>query len=269
MIFVSTMIYASGKQLGFELAVAEFHRQLCTPSASSLPVVRSIARLQELEEVQLMIDPAATSIAKARCRAFHAAARSSADVWISIDDDCEATVDTFDLLIQAARTGGDVIIAPCLLRGQDRTNVALFKLELERQLIDGARLKRAHFGGFGIAAVSRHAMNRLTDKYSPELEYRDHDQVQRLALFSEQLACGQWVGEDLAFCARATAAGLTIEALATGVTMHDGQGLLLAELDLHPSLELERMPAFEQALRPYSPPTVTDVDPLEFAKQFG
>lgn len=267
MIFVSTLIYALGKTLGFEAAVSEFHKQLKNPGPSSLPCVRTIARLQQLDDVQLMVDPACTSIAKARSRAFHAAAMSSADVWVSIDDDSEATADTLDLMLQAARSGGDLVIAPCLLRGQDRVNVALYQIESERELLDGARLIRAHAGGLAISALGRRAMSTLAAAYSPDLLFTDHDGVQRLALFAEEIIGGQWFGEDVSFCARVAAAGLVIEALATGVTSHDGQGLLLNEIRTRRGLEAIGVATdFRRELcrlKPYTAPAVRDASAAE------
>lgn len=266
MIFASTLIYSLGKQLGYQGAVDEFHKQLKNPGPSSLPCVRTIARLQQLDDVQLMVDPACTSIAKARSRAFHAAAMSSADVWVSIDDDSEATADTLDLMLQAARSGGDLVIAPCLLRGQDRVNVALYQIESERELLDGARLIRAHAGGLAISALGRRAMATLAAAYSPDLLFTDHDGVQRLALFAEEIIGGQWFGEDVSFCARVTAAGLVIEALATGVTSHDGQGLLLNEIRTRRGLEAIGVAtdfAREWPRKPYTAPAVRDASPSE------
>jgi len=267
MIFVSTMIYALGKILGFEAAVSQFHWQLKNPGPSSLPAVRAIARLKELDDVQLMVDPACTSIAKARSRAFYAAAMSTADVWVSIDDDSEATADTLDLMLKAARSGGDLVLAPCRLRGQERINVALYTIEAERELLDGARLVRAHAGGLSIAALGRRAMNTLAAAYSPDLSFTDHDGVERLALFAEEIIGGRWFGEDVSFCARVTAAGLVIEALATGVTSHDGQGLLLNEIRTLPGLEAIGVATdFRRELcrlKPYTAPAVRDASAAE------
>jgi hypothetical protein len=256
MIFVSTMIYALGKVLGLEPALEEFHAQLKNPSKATLPCVRAIQRLQTMDDVSLLVDPAATSIAKARSRAFHAAALSPADVWVMIDDDCEATADTLDSLVQAARASGDLVVAPCQLRGQDRTNVVMYQIESERRLPDGAELGRAHAGGLAIAALSRHAMNKLAEAYEPELLYTDHDQVARLALFAEELAGGQWFGEDIAFCARCTAVGLKVEALLTGVTSHDGRALLLNEVKSRQGLEdmVDTATVFKR--RPYTAPRI-------------
>lgn len=255
MIFVSTMIYALGKVLGFEPALEEFHAQLKHPKAT-LRCVRAIQRLQTMDDVELLVDPAATSIAKARSRAFHAAAMSKADVWVMIDDDCEATVDTLDSLIEAARSGGDLVLAPCQLRGQDRTNVLLYQLDSERKLADGAVLGRAHAGGLAIAALSRHAMNTLAEAYQPELLYTDHDHVARLALFAEEIAGGQWFGEDIAFCARCTAVGLKVEALLTGVTSHDGRALLLNEVRQRQGLEDMVGTATVFKRKPYTAPRI-------------
>jgi len=155
-----------------------------------------------------------------------------------VDDDCEATTDTLDSLRTAARTGQQgLVIAPCLLREQDRVNVALYRTALNRRLADGAVVYRAHCGGLAIAAMGRTGMDVIEQRYRDELVYEDHDGEQRLALFIEVLAGGQWLGEDVAFCARADAAGVVVEALGTGVTQHAGKALLLAEVQNYRGLE--------------------------------
>jgi hypothetical protein len=259
MIFASTLIYALGKQLGYQGAVEEFHRQLRASGPDTLPAARVMQRLQQLDDVQLMVDPGCTSIPKARCRAFGNAALSPADVWVMVDDDTDATIDTLDLLVQAARQGGGLVLAPCRLREQQRINVALYKLDCDRFLPDGARLIRAHAGGLALAAMSRPAMNSVAEHFR-ELDgfpVIDHDGSARLALFKELVWNGHWVGEDVAFCGRCAEAGVRVEALANGVTAHAGQGLLLNEIDQMPGLEGTGWK------KPYTAPSVRDASAAE------
>jgi GT2 family glycosyltransferase len=238
-LFVSTMVYALGKELGFADAVAEFHRQLAAPDRESLPVVRVIARLRNFHEFALSVDAASVRIAVSRSRAFHAALESKADVWLSIDDDVEAETSTLRALIEAVE-GNDprICFAPYWQRGSERIAAQLAAVPLARALRSGAVTLSAVAGGFGLVAVNRAALEAIAEYCAADLRYVDADHVHRLAAFQESLVDGRWLGEDVSFFRRAAAAGVRIEALASGAVAHDGRVLRLEEIGTLPRSEL-------------------------------
>ena len=238
-LFVSTMIYALGKQLGFAPAVAEFHTQLAAPNRESLPVVRAIARLRNSHEFALSVDAASVRIAVSRSRAFHAARASGADVWLSIDDDVEAETRTLRALIEAVDDPEPrICFAPYWQRGAERIAAQLAAFPLARALKSGAETLAAVAGGFGLVAVNRAALDAIAEYCAADLRYVDADHVDRIAAFQESLVDGRWLGEDVSFFRRAAAAGVRIEALATGTVAHDGRVLKLEEIGTLPRSEL-------------------------------
>lgn len=229
MIAVATWTYGLGKELGFVEATAEFQRQLAAPDWESLPCVRVITRLRGLDELSLYHDAAASNMGKARSRAFHAARKADADVWICVDDDVEADLSTLTALLVAV--SGDVprmCIAPCITRGSNLVNVALEPGGVPRPL-PGARTLPARRGGFGLVAINRAALDLLESSYRG-LTFDDDDGESKLALFLELLDDGMWLGEDVAFCHRAFLCGVQLEALVEGVTVHSEARLDLAEV---------------------------------------
>jgi hypothetical protein len=260
MIFVSTMTYALGKQLGFPGATAEFDRQLAAPDTKSLPVVRLITRLRKYADVGIWHDSQSTCLGKTRARAFHAALEANPDVYFTVDDDCEADSETLGRMIEAATTGErNVVLAPCITRGSNVVNVALPPQLEWRELASGGRLVRCVGGGFGIVAMSGDTMRHLVDQH-PDLHFFDDDnsqvrgksvrfelttadvpQIRKPALFFDLLepnGSGEnvWLGEDVAFLRRVVRAGVRLEALCTGTTSHAGQVLRLETVTELPEL---------------------------------
>jgi hypothetical protein len=230
-IFVSTMVYQLGRELGAANALAEFTRQLEAaskgePEPEALPVVRAIARLRGMFEVVLHVDCGATSIGRARSRAFHNFVKSGCSTWVSIDDDVEADASTLAALVEAVEGSTSICIGPCLLRETARVNVMLDRLREARELPSGARVIGALAGGFGLVAMSRSAAARFATRYAKSLRWVDSDKQAKVAIFHELLVEGQLYGEDMAFFAR-TPPGVRVEALATGRTVHAGLELEL------------------------------------------
>jgi hypothetical protein len=239
MICVTVSLYALAHELGAADAYKEFERQLAKPDRDSLPCVRAIARLRGLDELVVRCDLSGANVAKMRSRAASAAQASGADVWVSIDDDVEATYETLGALLEAAKGGPRVVIAPCWLRGRGQqdaiVNVALDTAGARREL-DGARVLPAIAGGFGLVAITREALE-LALAHSASLSYRDDDGELRVGLFHEDLSDGKWWGEDLSFFRRLPAA-VSVEALATGHTCHAGHVLPLDHLEECPMMSL-------------------------------
>lgn len=237
MICICTATYALGKELGLVDGTAEFNRQVANPELSSLACVRVIARLRSYDEVAIHHDIAATSIAKSRSRAFHEARKLNADVVFWVDDDVEADSHTLGLMIDAVLGQNVVCIAPCYTRGRKKVNVELEADPRWRELPSKGRTVKAVAGGFGLVAMSREAIERIWDCYASQersLWFDDDDGQAKLAVFSEVIERGKWLGEDISFCRRALVAGVSLEALATGITVHDGQDLDLTSVPLLP-----------------------------------
>jgi len=242
MIFVSTMTYALGKELGFEAGSAEFARQLADPSSDSLPCVRTIARLRRYDEIAIHHDIAATCVGKARSRAFHEALKLEPDVYLCVDDDVEADSVTLGNLIDAVRNQSVVCLAPCVTRGSNVVNVALPPDPEWRELPGGGRTVRALNGGFGLVAMSGLAMGAIARHWRNKV-FRDDDGQRKLALFFDTLDADEiWSGEDVSFCRRALEAGVRLEALTVGVTSHAGQILKLDQVVQLPELQAVPQP---------------------------
>ena len=250
MIFVSTSVYALAKELGANDAVAEVHRQLgelaalgsaAQPSGDYLPACMVIARLRLLDELELRVDAGATCIGKARSRHFHAFRKSKAPVWVSVDDDVDATKQTLEWLVDAVHPGGlaaphyppRICLAPCLLRGPRHEltlNVELPQVVMHRKLTNGGMVRNCNGGGFGLVALNRGAVDAIVSSVlacSPkfadgigDLDWLDDDKEIKLAVFHDELSQSKWWGEDRSFFRRVPKS-VELECLAAGVVSHD------------------------------------------------
>lgn len=237
MLFVSSQFYALGKQLGIARAMRTINLQIECPDSESLPAVRTIWRLNQIEPVQLRIDTGATCIAKTRSRAFHdALAAKECDVWVAVDDDIEATLETCQALIEAVRSSNGICIAPYILRRGLTDNPLRLSVDKQsyqpndsRTLPSGGQVVRGIGGGFGLVAMSKHAMVEIAAANLTELW--DDNGVKKLAIFREQLDNQQhWWSEDLSFFHRVPS-NVQIEVLLTGHTSHNGEHLELSDIE--------------------------------------
>jgi hypothetical protein len=251
MLFVTSQFYALGKQLGMAQAARSVHLQLQSPDRDSLPCVRTIHRLNAIETVKMRLDAGATCIGKCRSRAFHAALnQDECDVWVAIDDDVEASMPTLRWMLEAVRDTDGIVVVPYLVRTgkTDAVPTACVTFETnERQcprtLKNGGKVVRAVHGGFGLVAMSKHAMVEIVAG-NPGLAFQDDDGVIKPALFLEELKAGRWYSEDLSFFHRVPS-NVTIEAVVTGETSHCGEGLKLENVWAY----LDRTPT-ERAIEP-------------------
>jgi hypothetical protein len=247
------------KEAGPDEAVAEIARQLERTDRQSLPVVRAIARLRTLQTVGLHVDAGATVIAKSRSRAFHAARHSGAAVWFSIDDDVEADTTALRTMYDAVKGRAAVCVAPCWVRDQNRVQVALKSgrnVAPLQQNTPEEKTRPCYYGGFGLVAVSREALDRIAGENS-HLAYDDDDGVARLAIFHEELIGRGWFNEDLTFFLRLPA-DVDVVCLAHGVTVHQGRPLICANLDQLPTWQLnQNWPLVAPSSGPLLPPLRT------------
>lgn len=240
MILASVITYELAKRIGAVEAEKEFSRQcnavLDEPNGSGIPTLlsaKTVRKLRRHGEVAKLHDAGGTSIGHARSRAFSVALHAiesgqPLDLWVSIDDDVEASDDTVAHLVGSIDPDSpQIIIVPCRLR-QDRpvANVTLDPDNtLERVSKTGAHLRRALYGGFGIVAVTRAAVLEIAHAWR-DLTYLDDDGQTRLGVFCEFIRNGYWFREDYAFFSRVPS-HVRIEALCSGVTDHAGYKLRL------------------------------------------
>ncbi len=236
MIFVETHTYTLTKTFGRELGLQKFEEQLAAPDDKSLPCVRQIARLRTIDECVIWNDGGATNICEARSRAFHAALETMKgpnDVWFSLDDDCECTLDATQWLVDAVHFTHGICFAPYWARTSERQgpfivcNVPPLKPGEERQfrpLFNGGKVTPAVGSGMGLLAVHVDAVRRIAEcNESPT--YVDIEGVRRRALFLPFIAHGNtWMFDDRVFFSKVPP-DVIVEALVTGVTMHAGERL--------------------------------------------
>jgi hypothetical protein len=201
-----------------------------------VPAVHALRTLRYLCDFHLRVDGGATQIAKCRSRHFDAALESGADVWVTLDDDIDADERTLALLLAAV--GSDeprVVFAPYTQRGQDdKVLVTWPPVSVEREVLsvepaEKGRVRTALFGGFGLVAVNRAAMQGIA---SMAPSFHDADGKTKCAAFLEYITAeGYWLGEDFAFFERARRVA-TVEALVEGLVVHAGVPLDLSTLRL-------------------------------------
>lgn len=236
-VFVTTAVYALGRQLGMAGALQEFTRQLEKPGKDSLPVVRTIYRIRHLTDIGLHVDCGATIIGHMRSRAFHAAYESAWNGWISLDDDIDVTTETCTAMLDAIHldAGPRIIVVPYMMRTPEtihpKMSLTFPKVRIEREW-NGARFLRLPPGegaGFGMVGMNRAAMEAIVAAAPADLRWIDGDGDKKLALFRDELVNGFWYGEDTSFFRRVPAT-VTVEALLTGHVVHGGITTQLSKL---------------------------------------
>lgn len=250
MIQLSVITYELSKRIGKAEATRVFHEQagqLLTLGDDpkvvlpSVNVARRLRRILGEGEVALLLDAGGTSIGHARSRAFSIAHQAKVDLWVSCDDDTEASEETLRHLVRSIDPDTpQIVIVPCWLRqGTPVVNITLDPVnKLERVSASGATLRRAIYGGFGIVAMSRAAIEEIAREWTG-LDFIDDDGAVRLGVFCEYIYGGWWAREDYAFFSRVPKT-VRVEALMTGESNHAGQILKLAGCDTH---EMIPMPA--------------------------
>jgi hypothetical protein len=251
-IFVSTSLYSLAKRLGLEGAAAEFMRQVqaaatelgepdrpvvfkpAPPAPVFVPAAYTVARCAVLGEVQINVNAGATVIAKARNIAAHAFLESRCDVWVTVDDDVEVSLDALTTMVSQCKAEPSIVVAPCLLRDTLTANISESRVAFDMKAPNGARLQRIESGGFGCVAMSRALFERmdLESKMANRLTpfWDDADGVRRRVLFRDEIDGGKWFTEDTAFF-RHVPASVGRYAVRVGETVHNGQRLDLATLE--------------------------------------
>lgn len=244
MIYASTYVYCLGRELGAEDAAAEFRRQVMQPTEDSLPSARAISRMRGIEDLVMHVDAAATSIGRARARSLWNFRNhpSAPDVWVSIDDDVDATQETLRWLIDGARETRGVIAAPCALRRKEPVvNVIVADGGIVRPVGQGGLMVKCVAAGAGLLAMHRDALE-ATYQARPELLFRDEDGEIKLGCFAEVVQDGHWWTEDIAFFVKWLPESVRRDILLTGKTTHDGVLLDLAQVPQLPRMAYDAAP---------------------------
>lgn len=257
MIFVSTSLYALSRKLGLEASAREFMRQveqaaqalgdvdrpaIFRPDSIAeaargqvfIAAAHTVARVAWLGEVQINVNAGATVIAKARSLAAHAFLESKCDVWVTVDDDVEVSLEALTTMVSQCKAEPSIVVAPCLLRDTLTANISESRLAFETKAPNGGRLQKIDSGGFGCVAISRAALELVVnagDWPDGGTWWQDADGVRRRVLFRDEIIGGKWFTEDTAFFRHVPAHGVGCYAVRTGETVHNGQRLDLATLE--------------------------------------
>jgi hypothetical protein len=241
-LFLSTMLYAAAKRLGYQMATQELFRQVTQidPSSESagIPAALTLARAAALEPAQLNVNAGATVIGKARSLAAAEFLASEANVWLSVDDDVSVSPDAIQTAISQARAEPCLVIVPCLLRDTLASpnpapviNLVASAVTMLDRAPNGGQIETVDAGGFGCFAVSREVIETVNHWMIDRGRGFRHEGQTLQALFRDELLDGEWVTEDLAFCRLVSALGFRRWAVRVGRSIHAGQRLDLATLD--------------------------------------
>jgi hypothetical protein len=221
-LFVSLHAYVMGKcEDDMSAAVRD---ELAAGEGASWPGFRTLARVRAVAHPIVLQVTHSSLIAKARSLALGAFLESAAPRWLSIDDDVDASAEDVAKLLAAGDDDVDVLVAPCALRGGDPPELNIVVSASAGEVRDvgaGVRAFPIDSGGAALSLVTRHAARWLDDQYG-RLRFVDRDGARGLGVFLEQVEGGAWYGEDFAFCRRARACGLRIDALCETTVTHAG-----------------------------------------------
>jgi len=219
-VFASIFCYPIAKFVADPEAFIQ--QEIAAGEQAEWPCFRTLARLRKLVGPLQLLTDRATLIAKARSRAAHTfLRRSEADVWVTIDDDIEASEEDLKLLLSALRDDDTaIVIGPCAMRDDMRLNIVAEQRKI-RTTADGTRLLEVTSGGAALVGYKRAAIETMAGRF-PELWYVNAPDDIGIALFLEVVDDHHWIGEDMKFCGRARASGVRIESLVDTAIVHAG-----------------------------------------------
>lgn len=235
---VSCSSYAMGVALtppiAAQILTAAVQDETREPPVRAVLTLRRLARM--LPELELRLDTGATHIGKSRSRHLAHALERKAPLWVTVDDDVDASDATLGTLLSAFDDDEPrVVFAPCLLRSNPEIAAVEFSsIHVVRKVnsirYGSGEVRRALAGGFGLVAANLAAM-KVAAQLSPA--FYDDDGRMKPAAFLETLAGSpqglRWLGEDIAFFRR-ICENCLIEAVVTGTINHAGAELDLAQL---------------------------------------
>lgn len=247
-LFVSMSAYMAGRLMGAHEATDYFHKLIPLPDGQAdekfFPAVRSIRQLRLLADLELRLDTGATDIGKSISRHFSAALESSCAAWFNFDDDVETSPSTLAWMLAAVdfdtvQTEPRVCFAPYIFRANDllKRQQALASVEWHPIYSTRAVAHAKHPHGqarackraaTGLIVMNRLAMEKLAAHVGPT--WNDDDGKAKYPVAYSIMEAGAWAGPDFSLCQRIEAAGIPMEALITGETIHQGLALDLGEL---------------------------------------
>lgn len=224
-LFVSTFMYAASKLAGDAWDQVRA-RELANADESTWPGVRTIGQIGRLGEEAAVYVDGGTLITKGRSRAAAFFLRSSADVWVSVDDDMFAAVDVVRQLVAVCRHTRGLVGTPAVLRDGRAFNFRRAFAPVDVLPMPGTHEVAATYCcvdqiGQGLVAMHRELVTAIADQVpqvapgTPQafpaifLEYVDDD--------------GVWIGEDVALCKHAERLSLPLHMLCNAPTNHGGK----------------------------------------------
>lgn len=232
-VFASCSTYVLGCLEGPQRATQLVTNAVAKPYESQvLLAVHALRELRALADPLLLsIDGGSSHLAKSRSRQFASALDSDADVWVTIDDDVDATRETLAWMLNVVEAKYPCIcIVPCPLRTDPGiVNVEFSPLYAIRALPNAGKSRICLRGGFGLVAMNRPAMNEVSRVAPSWKDDRDGGKLKPAAFLEMLKEDGRWLGEDLAFFERVPST-VQVEALVTGEVLHAGFKLDLSLL---------------------------------------
>jgi hypothetical protein len=241
-LFYSTFLYAFARRHGPRWH-DELRRELALGLESSIEALRTLHSLTMLREEVATAISAPMRLAAGRSDMAGRLLDTTADVWVSCDDDAQMGVIDLWKLVEAARQTRGIISAPCLQRGDPAVaptkekpgllNIRFPPGETPVQTHENFALAPIHSTGFGLVGVHRDVIERMRAAYL-ELDTYDEETGRLIpALFFERLTSQgrerRWQGEDMAFCARARELDMPMFALLDVDVTHAGRRLRLEQ----------------------------------------
>lgn len=240
MLFVTSHFYAWSKLFPTPAeAMRMLHVELEHPSRESPEAIKTIVRLRTIDDCKVLLDSGSTSIGRARSRVFTLATLEDCEMWVAIDDDCEASMPTLRWAIEACRTSQGICVIPYLSRrekGDDKATAVVTitpeQMQQRRPLSNGGACVPCTSAGFGLVFMHNRALRWMAESCR-NLRFRDEDGQWKLAPFLELIDDeGNWYGEDISFFHRVPG-NIAIEALVTGDSSHKGAALRLEHIEAY------------------------------------
>jgi len=231
-LFMSTFLYAAAKTVTNDLWSTYIAEQCRNLETSDWPGLRTVGALATVSPVELRID-ASTYITRARCVAAGRFLRSTADVWVTVDDDILVDRDTIRQALAACQAIDGGVALPYLNR--DGNSLVCRDVADTTEWVDtevGALpVRRVGRTGFGFVALTRGYVERIVRKNDVP-HFREDDLLSKEPdcplLFVEGAEHGSWIGEDYYFSRLAEAAGEPLRLLLDAPCEHAGRALKLS-----------------------------------------
>ena len=231
--------------------------EIAKKEESDVAGFRAAARLAYVADVNLYVSMSSL-LARARSHAAGLFLRSGRDVWVSVDEDVEASEEVLASLVKSAsshsfprtvpsptRVNSGIVLTAQVCSGNGRTDINAIVNPNRGREVDGRRVVPCMQGGFSLAAFSWDAIEHMRKAY-PHLVY-DGESGQGLGIFLETIMPShdgksmQWVSEDIVCCRRAQTCGVPVECLLDAEVTHAG-------VTLDVGVQFPRDPTFVEAV---------------------